>query len=777
MTDDKNNAGAIGLSELDQRLYRSLLQQCEREYRQWISKKLPEHPGNPASNWIEFLKFRIGQEMAALENLRRVYTRFLRAIKTTKTEDQKHLILNFARDLGATPAELKKDAAAFSRWFGADAITDRYHRRHSRYEQYAAFLLDRLAAIAADVARGIPQATEQMVFWKQLQLERVVKPLLVHDGDTRLKLAAFRCLAGAVSALAPEIQETAVNDTTLRYVYRSALQHQQDVWIQCAALELLVTSSWVCFERALWKRVLHPVPGDDLFVRRRALQLLARHFPRLQFGQTLIPVLLSDPSAFVRQALPKVLIQLPVSMAMATLERLVVDDASPQVRAAAWLEWPGLLADPQFREHALRLFREVATQETDEFVLRVICLVAERSTEELRCRQDLFLSEWHVAVREVLLGLRCRAASVKVRRWASQALEFIWSESHPEARLLRDRFANFARDIPRGQSRRLPAALTEGLDPAFIGRLWSIVCRRDYDAQLQITRRGYEVIRGHVFGFRWWRWWHEFRHGSPDKRQAFRHTIGRLFDGQLHIPSAIMAELAQTKVPGEPLQISAEGGWRPYLPLLDELTSCIELGQTPQPFRIFTSEGITVVTPPRGWKRLRALARLTWHFRDYAEKRNWLDSMQEPASSYLGALNDIGFDIRFETYADETGKALPADPMVLRFFVQARAAQVAENVGPAIPPAAVPCSRSEPGPATPTPATTETVTTGPDTTAPAVTEPDTPEPAMPVAAEPVAVEATTETATTLTPEPVAPDSVASDEPKSSKPVGALHSDS
>jgi hypothetical protein len=238
-----------------------------------------------------------------------------------------------------------------------------------------------------------------------------------------------------------------------------------------------------------------------------------------------------------------------------------------------------------------------------------------------------------------------------------------------------------------------------------------------------------------------------------------------------------MAELAQTKVPGEPLQISAEGGWRPYLPLLDELTSCIELGQTPQPFRIFTSEGITVVTPPRGWQRLRALARLTWHFRDYAEKRNWLDSMQEPASSYLGALNDIGFDIRFETHADETGRALPADPMVLRFFVQARAAQAAETAGPAIPPVAAPCSRSEPAPAFPTPATTETVTTGPDTTAPEVTEPVAPEPATPVAAEPVAVEATTVTATTLTPEPVAPDSIAAEEPKSSKPVGALHSDS
>jgi hypothetical protein len=135
-----------------------------------------------------------------------------------------------------------------------------------------------------------------------------------------------------------------------------------------------------------------------------------------------------------------------------------------------------------------------------------------------------------------------------------------------------------------------------------------------------------------VFGFRWWRWWFEFRHPSPDKRQAFSHTIGRLFDGELHVPSAIMAELAQTKVPGEPLHISTEGGWRPFLPLPDELTSSIELGHIARPFRIFTAEGITTITPPTGWQRWRANLKLTWYFRHYADKRNWLESMQEPVS-------------------------------------------------------------------------------------------------------------------------------------------------
>jgi poly-gamma-glutamate synthase PgsB/CapB len=669
MNDETNYGNASDLGELERRLYRPLLEQCQLECQRWLRETLPERPGPSESNWLDFLKIRIGEEMRTLEQLRRQYERFDRAIKVSpNAEDQRHLILNFARDLGAPPKELKKDAAAFSRWFGADAVTDRYQRLHARHEQYAAFLLGRLAAVAANAVRGICRPNEQMAFWNLLQLESVVKPILVHEGDVRLKLAAFRCLASVLSAMAAEIQELAVDDTTLQYLYRSALQHQQHVWIQCAALELLITLSWASFERALQQRLLQPLPGDDLFVRRRAVQLLARHFPRLARGQALAAALLLDPSPFVRQALPKVVIQAPVATAALWLTHLIVNDSSPQVRAAMWLEWPGLLADPQFRNYAVRLFREVGRQETNEFVLRVICLIAQRGTEELRRKQDPFLAQWQSAARQVLLALRCSAASVKVRRWASQALEFIWSECHPEARALRDQFASFARSIPRGGSRRLPDELTDEVDPIFLGRIWSVVCRNDYDVQLQATRRGYRVIRGHVFGFRWWRWWYEFRHPSPDKRQAFPHTIGRLFDGQLQIPSAIMSELAQTKVPGEPLHIADEGGWRPYLPLLDELTSSVEFGRAPKPIRIFTSEGTTSVTPPRGSKRWRAAARLTWHFRDYAEKRNWLDSMQEPASAYVRALKDLGFKIRFEPYQDETGRALPADPLVERFF-------------------------------------------------------------------------------------------------------------
>jgi gamma-polyglutamate synthase len=661
----EDNSILIGLGDLEQRLNGPLLAQVRREYQQWLHERGREKD----ASWIEFLKLRIREEMQALERLRFVYAQFDRGLKSSReVEDQQQLILNFARELGATARQLKKDRAAFARWFGADALRDRYQRRHACHERYVAFLLERLAAVAGQASRVIKDSSEQLGFWDQLELETLVKPLLAHDGDARLNLAAFRCLAAILSALDPEIQERAVDDTTLQYIYRSALQHQQQVWIQCVALELLVTLSWPSFEKALRERLLHPAGEDDLFVRRRAVELLGRHFQRIGSRAELVSAALSDPSAFVRQALPRVLLEAEPAAAAPWLKRLVADDPSPQVRAATWLEWPALLAHPGFRDHALRLLREASRTESNEFVLRVLCLTAERTTEELVRRQDPFLEHWHATVRQVLLHLRCNSGNVKARRWASQAWEFVWSETQPQARALRVRFAELVRSIPRGRSRRVPKALTDGLDPVYLGRIWSIVCRADYDVQLQTTWRGHKVTRGHVFGFRWWRWWYEFRHPSPDKRQAFTHTIGRLFDGDIHVPSAILAELAQTKVPGEPLQIAEEGGWRPYLPLLDELTSSIEFGRTPHPIRIFTSEGITKVEPPRGWKRWLAGWKLIWRFRDYAEKRNWIHSMQEGPGTYVRALKDLGFDINFETYPDEEGRTLPADPMVQRFF-------------------------------------------------------------------------------------------------------------
>jgi poly-gamma-glutamate synthase PgsB/CapB len=177
------------------------------------------------------------------------------------------------------------------------------------------------------------------------------------------------------------------------------------------------------------------------------------------------------------------------------------------------------------------------------------------------------------------------------------------------------------------------------------------------------------IVRGHVFRFRLWRVWHEMRHPSPDKRQAFRHTIGRMFYGQLRIPSTILSELAETKVPGEPLFMGTEGGWRPYLPLLDEVHSSLDRSLFCRRVRLFTSEGITELVPPTSLRRrIWAKWQLTYRFAEYARLRNWQEQNPNNPASYLRALEQLGFRIRLLPYEHDGGEPMSLDPQVTRFF-------------------------------------------------------------------------------------------------------------
>jgi poly-gamma-glutamate synthase PgsB/CapB len=660
------------LSDVERRLFRSLLEDLRREFRDWLNKRPAlglESPDILASQWVDFLKYRIGEEMQAVANLHRQLADFHRSLAAaTEETDRRQVILSFARELGATPRQLKKDEAAFQRWFGPDAVRDRYRRRHAAHERLAAFLLNRLGAAAAQRIQPVKNSQEQTALWHWLDLETLLQPLLAYEGDTRLNLAAFRCLAQVLATLSPEVQELAIDDSTLQYVYRSALHSQQDVWIQCAAIELLSTLSLTSFEQALQHRLLRPLPGNDLFVRRRALLLFAQHFDRLQNPFDLIPTAIGDPSPFVRQALAKGAAKCPAVFAATWLRYLALEDPAPEVRAATLIELLPLLSRADLRDDLLGLLVDLLQNDTHEFVLRVACHVAEKGTEILAASQEPYLEHWQKTVSKALNDLHVRAASLKVRRWAAQASEFIWCESDPQTRALKTQLAAFARTIPRAKSRWLPRELTTAWDPALIARVWAVISRNDFDCQLDTTGRGLRVTRGHVFGFRWWRWLYEFRHPSPDKRQAFKHTVGRVFHANIHVPSGILGELAQTNVPGEPLHIAEEASWRPYLPLVDQMISSLERFGRQSAVRIFTSEGLTTLHPPRGWLRVRAGLKLTWKFKEYAEKRNWRESQQEKPAAYLQSLQDLGFQITFEPYLDREGHPVPADPAVTRFF-------------------------------------------------------------------------------------------------------------
>ena len=108
-----------------------------------------------------------------------------------------------------------------------------------------------------------------------------------------------------------------------------------------------------------------------------------------------------------------------------------------------------------------------------------------------------------------------------------------------------------------------------------MGRTLAVLSQDDFGYDLQAGWWGYHLVKLPVFRFRLWRAWYEFRHPATDKRQAFRHTIGRVSAADVSAPSRILGELSQTKVPGEPLHMASDGTWRAFLPLPDDFISLL----------------------------------------------------------------------------------------------------------------------------------------------------------------------------------------------------------
>ncbi len=660
------------------KLNAKLIDQLIERYHAWPPSKTfsTQHEASSsaslAHHLVDFLLYEINRERLHILTARQRYSEFNKQLlRATKAEEQRQAVIDYAADLGATNRHLRGDRRAFARWFGPDAVTDRYTHRHAAAERRLAFDLDRTGLLAAHVLRLTGESVGYTKLWQQLNLERSLQPLLAYDGDSRVTSAAFQSLATALQAIPYRDQEGAVAENTLLYIYRSALEPRQHIPIQCAALTLLQNLSSGSLYTALTQRLTQPQSGDDLFVRRHAVTLLGENLLRLPALRELFPVLVEDPSPFVRQAVAQALRAAPLTDLSRWLLQLACEDPVPQVRATALLEALALLNTPDLADVGLDIVSQSLQQEPDAFVLRVGLKVASDGLERLLAihdDSDDYAQQWYIALLPLLSDLHTQSKHLSVRRWAAQARERMWCAYDPQARRLSLELAQRLPGLKPGHRQRLPRHLFATYPTETICRVLSVMAQNDFGYDIQRSMWRPRIVRGHRFRFRLWRALYEFRHPSPDKRQAFRHTIGRMFYGDLRIPSAILSELAETKVPGEPLFMGTESGWRPYLPLVDDVHASLDRSLFCRRVRFFTSEGITELVPPKSLRRrLGAKWRLTFRFAAYAQLRNWQEQHPNSPASYLQSLEQLGFRIRLLPY-EQDGEPMRLDPQVTRFF-------------------------------------------------------------------------------------------------------------
>ncbi len=543
-------------------------------------------------------------------------------------------ILAYAAELGAGSKQLRGDRRAFRRFFGHDAMVARFNCRHGDLQRELAFLLERLGTVAR---RAFAAAVSPEAAWRELDLEPLLTPLLEFDGDPRVATSAFRCLSWSIVGLPEALREEVLGAKTVQAIYRLSLDRERDVWIQSVAVALLYATSSESFAKVARLRLGDEPPGgDDLFVRRRLVELVAGRSEL----QDLLEKIAADPSPFVRQGLAVELSQVPETLASGLLEKLALRDEEPAVRAAALLEVARLAGAGADAGRLADVVTRALAEEGDEYVLRVGLMIAADAHAALSEERQ---ETWREPLLPALRRVHLESDSNPARRWAAQSRERIWCETESRRSDLLERVRDVAKTVAPGKAAKLRLGPAAAMDDETIGRVLSVAAQDDFGFDVVRRRDTLRMIRGHRFGFRFWRFLHELRNPSPDKRQAFRHTTGRIFEGALRVPSALLSEMSQTKVPGEPLTLSSEGGWRPFLPLVDEVISALEENSHDKPLKLVTSEGVSVIRPPRsGRQRLRARMVLTRRFAEFAQLRN----SEEPAA-YIARLRELGIECQF----------------------------------------------------------------------------------------------------------------------------------
>lgn len=398
----------------------------------------------------------------------------------------------------------------------------------------------------------------------------------------------------------------------------------------------------------LGERLRRGEPGDDFLMRQHFVVLLGqRENDVAAFALLAEQLRRGEPSEHVRLALPAALRATGGGAAAALLEELAGAgsaagaDKSPRVRAAAVIALGELLRRGQADTTAV-LITLLADPE-----LLVYQMVVEEI--EALALQHKLTTDAAVALSA---GLLRRAAAlpgkfIEPTQRAREALAAL----DPTLAAARRELVPQLRALPLGAS----LSLSTQVEPLTFGRILAQLASNGFGYYAQPIAGGYRVERGARFVRRAWRLLHELRMHSPYKRQDALHSIGREFYGQLRAPAGLLAEATNTAVPGEPLASPSDGTWGAQLPTVDDLLSMPLLGA--QPVLIFSSRGLTELTPPRSVRaRLRARWSVTARYAELAELRlRSLDPLDpSDKTRYAEALAALGFTLVQKPYSELT---------------------------------------------------------------------------------------------------------------------------
>ena len=655
-----NNNFASGVKTLWKYINRNEIAEISHQYNRFLRSK--QASGDcEFSNVIVFFTSFIKDRYESIDNLKTLFDEFNDKYSKLNSKRKKNaLLVKFANTFGKTSIRKKwHDRKALKRFFDKDAATERHQKHIMNEKKYVSALFRCLPTVIISSERHGTLTPNIHV------LLDAIFGLLKKERVTRLRIDILSCLANLVGNDLEIKKYLSQRDTDLSLLLKFLSSPKSNTWEKCEVLNILTFLEHPHLYSII-EKTIDPEHCEDIFVRRHSAALLVENLI-LSATDKLLSKIMNDPRAFVRQKLAESLCKIPKKRLVDNFYSSFLLKETDIAVTCSTLKSIPLLISAGYPIHEIiipyqSLLQSNSNPKLIEFALLnlVDCFDSLKESPKKNCKI------WLKKFSPIIEKLHCNAKNTTTRRVAAQTRELLWCKSNPDAQQLLDLIKTKTETLRFGKSIRLLNREIKDFDDTTVGRVLAVISQNDCSFELKRSKLGYRLLKNYRFGFKWWRLIHEFRTPSPDKRQTFSHTRGRIFRGQIRSASPIMSELSETKVPGEPLFMKEEGNSRPYLPLPDEILSAAE---APETINVFTAEGITSIKPPKNiHKRLLADIKFAINFKKYAVLRNWKKGFRREPSEYIDKVKKLGFDISIIPYPKTKHFAPEIDPKVKRFF-------------------------------------------------------------------------------------------------------------
>jgi poly-gamma-glutamate synthase PgsB/CapB len=649
------------------RIKGNLLTRLEENFIGWQGKITAlegiDKENRQAIQLVQFLLEQTNRWIREIQEQRQQLNQFSEHYRKAENhEEARQYLIDIARVLNYSKVARKKILRDQAPWIDEHAIHDGHAKRQAEKEQNVSNTLQRLSDILPHLLTQAPVSSLPAI-WQLVSLYSSLQPALQYAGNIHIRIQAFACLSKTLATFNSLSQtfDNKVPANIMQYIYRTCLDEELNIWLRSEALDLISQFDQEQF-LTLVKKLFVSQPAKDMYLRGRIAQLFcdftATNFDNEQHNKTLA-IIAQDSSDYVRQTLIKHAIGLTAGQCIKLLSQRIDVEKCAKVRGQIYLTLAKLL-----NQHA-KLVDQILTiqitrlaHENDDFALR--CLLHTLPG----CAAQLMSGDYVRQIQQQLKLTQNIPHSAPVLGWLSSTYEHLWALSHA---LLPDVISEQLQQLPLHQKMTFKISTQTNRDD--LQRYLASIGRQRYGFDIKDKGQTITVRAGFKFGFRFWRFWHELRTPATDKRENHNHLKGRLYYGLSQTGTHRMAEMSATKVPGEPLFIESEQGWRDYLPLLDQILSSLDQGWPTQAVKIYSAEGITSIMPPKGLlARLYARTVIQFRFAQFAELRNWQEKSNQSASQYIMSLNKLGFDISIKGYLNQQGDVEPVNNTVQRFF-------------------------------------------------------------------------------------------------------------